>query len=311
MKKNFRIISRQSALALWQSNFVKTQLETLYPTLSIDIIGITTEGDKIQDLPLHKLGGKGLFVKELEQALLKKEADIAIHSMKDVPATLPEELEIAAILAREDPRDAFVSTHYTSLSNLPKNALVGTSSLRRQAQLTAIRGDLSLVSLRGNIDTRIAKLDKGEFDAIILAVAGLKRLSLEKRILEYFSSNTLLPAVGQGALGIECRRDDKLIQDLILPLHHLPSAYCVLAERSMNAILGGSCQLPVAALATLDAQQQLTLRAKVSTLDGKTILNAKAKGLKNQYADIGRAAAVQLLQQGAQAIIDLYEGKTP
>jgi len=304
MKKCLRIVSRKSTLALWQANFVKDQLASKYPDLAIQITTMLTEGDKILDLPLAKIGGKGLFVKALEEALLNDEADIAVHSLKDLPAQLPAELELCAILEREDPRDAFVSFDFPNLQALPSKARIGTSSLRRQTQLYALRSDLSLIDLRGNVDTRIQKLAHKEYDGLLLAVAGLKRLGLTHHIREYLSPEQMLPAIAQGALGIECRRADQNIKTLVASLHHLPSAQCVLAERSMNALLGGSCQLPIGGLATVEADGLLKLQGMVASPEGHTQLKATAHGKPIDMIAIGIQVAEQLLEQGAKAMIE-------
>ncbi|OGO76010.1 MAG: hydroxymethylbilane synthase, partial [Chromatiales bacterium RIFOXYA1_FULL_46_5] len=229
-----RIATRKSALALWQANFVKAELEAAHPGLQVELVPMSTQGDKILDTPLAKIGGKGLFVKELETAMLEGRADIAVHSMKDVPVDFPEGLMLHTICQREDPRDAFVSTTYQQLADLPQGAVVGTSSLRRQCQIKAIRPDLQIKDLRGNVNTRLAKLDAGEFDAIILASAGLIRLGFEARIASFLEVSTSLPANGQGAVGIECRSDDLIVQQLLAPLEHKETRICVLAERAMN-----------------------------------------------------------------------------
>ncbi len=307
MQQTLRIVTRKSALALWQANFVKDKLQTLYPNLEITLIGVTTEGDQILDIPLTKMGGKGLFVKALEEHLLNHTADIAVHSIKDMPAALPEGLTLTAILEREDPSDAFISLQYPTLEALPPQATIGTSSLRRQAQLVALRGDLTIKMLRGNIDTRLQKLDNNEYDAIILATAGLKRLGLAHRITQSFSTTdptiNMLPAVGQGALGIECRISDKKIQHLIMSLHHTPTAQCVLAERNMNALLGGNCQSPIAGLAIINDEGLLKLEGMVATPDGQTILKAWAIGNPEAMLIVGKQVAEQLLEQGAEDII--------
>ncbi|HEV2524113.1 MAG TPA: hydroxymethylbilane synthase [Gammaproteobacteria bacterium] len=310
--KTLRIVTRKSALALWQANFVKDKLQALYPDLEIILIGVTTEGDQILDVPLTKMGGKGLFVKALEEHLLNHTADIAVHSIKDMPAALPDGLTLTAILEREDPSDAFISLQYPSLEALPPQATIGTSSLRRQAQLYALRRDLTIKMLRGNIDTRVQKLDNNEYDAIILATAGLKRLGLAHRITQSFSTTdsttNMLPAVGQGALGIECRITDAEIRHLIMPLHHTPTAQCVLAERNMNALLGGSCQSPVAGLAVINDDGLLKLEGMVATPDGQTILKAWAIGNPEAMLMVGKQVAEQLLEQGAEDIIKVAFG---
>jgi hydroxymethylbilane synthase len=302
-KKTLKIVTRKSILALWQANFVKAQLQTHYPNLDIILLAVTTEGDQILDVPLTKMGGKGLFVKTLEEKLLNHEADIAVHSLKDMPTALPDDLMLGAILDREDPTDAFVSLQYPNVQALPPHATVGTSSLRRQSQLYALRSNLTLKMLRGNIDRRIQKLEQGEYDAIILATAGLKRLGLLHRITHAFSITEMLPAVGQGALGIECRVEDTEIRDLIMPLHHLPTAQCVLAERHMNALLGGNCQSPVAGLAVINNDGLLKLEGLVATPDGQTILKTSAIGSPEALLMIGKHVAEQLLAQGAGHII--------
>jgi hydroxymethylbilane synthase len=304
IKRNIRIATRKSALALWQAEFLKKKLQNQYPQNHFEIIGLTTKGDQILDIPLHKTGGKGLFVKELEEALLNHSADIAVHSMKDIPAEIPNNLEIAVILEREDPRDAFLSKKVQRFLDLPQNASIGTSSLRRQAQLAAHRSDLHYEYLRGNVDTRIRKLDQDEFDAIILAVAGLKRLGLQSRITEILEPSFMLPCVGQGALGIECREDDSEIKEMLAPFHHIPTAVCIAAERSMNSRLGGSCQLPVAGLATLSKRgSELELFGKVGMPNGSRIIKVTAKGSSQNPEELGIKVAEQLLAAGAEDII--------
>jgi hydroxymethylbilane synthase len=302
-KKVLKIVTRKSMLALWQANFVKDKLQALYPDLKIILIGITTEGDKILDIPLTKIGGKGLFVKALEEQLLNHAADIAVHSLKDMPVTLPKGLAIGAILEREDPTDAFISLNYPNIAALPPFATVGTSSLRRQSQLYALRSDFTPKTLRGNIDTRLQKLENGDYDAILLATAGLKRLGLSNYITESLSAQKMLPAVGQGALGIECRSEDAEIRDLIMPLHHTSTAQCVLAERHMSTLLGGSCESPIAGLAVINNDGVLKLQGMVATPDGKIILKACALGNPEAPLTVGKQVAEQLLAQGAQAII--------
>lgn len=294
------IATRQSALALWQANHVKSRLETLHPSLNVNLLPMTSRGDHILDVPLAKVGGKGLFVKELETALLDHRADIAVHSMKDVPMVLPEGLVLPVIGEREDPRDAFVSSHYPSIEALPKGAVVGTSSLRRQCQLCALRPDLKITFLRGNVNTRLAKLDAGEYDGIILAAAGLLRLGFGERIREYIETTVSLPAGGQGAIGIECRADDDSIQALIQPIHHEATAACVLAERAMNYRLQGGCQVPIGAFATLN-NSRILLKGLVGEPDGSRILRAEASG--NAPQALGQAVADDLLSQGAESIL--------
>ncbi|HXH54966.1 MAG TPA: hydroxymethylbilane synthase [Gammaproteobacteria bacterium] len=301
--KTLRIVTRKSALALWQANFVKDKLQALYPPLEIILIGVTTEGDRILDVPLTKIGGKSLFVKALEEKLLNNEADIAIHSVKDMPAALPEGLILGVILEREDATDAFISLQYSSIQALPPYATIGTSSLRRQAQLYALRRDLTVKMIRGNIDTRVQKLEYSEYDGIILATAGLKRLGLAHRINQSFSTTEMLPAAGQGALGIECRIEDTKIRRLIMPLHHTPTAQCVLAERNMNALLGGSCQLPVGGFAVINDDNRLILEGMVATPDGQTILKASATAHPTDTLSVSKKVTEQLLKRGANDII--------
>lgn len=298
-----RIATRKSALALWQANFVKAELEAAHPGLQVELVPMSTQGDKILDTPLAKIGGKGLFVKELETAMLEGRADIAVHSMKDVPVDFPEGLMLHTICKREDPRDAFVSNTYQQLADLPQGAVVGTSSLRRQCQIKAMRPDLQIKDLRGNVNTRLAKLDAGEFDAIILASAGLIRLGFEARIASFLEVSTSLPANGQGAVGIECRSDDLVVQQLLAPLEHQETRICVLAERAMNRKLQGGCQVPIGAFAVLQ-QNELWLRGLVGQLDGSEILRSEIKGEATQAEQLGTQLAEQLLALGADRILD-------
>lgn len=296
------IASRESALALWQSEHIKARLESLYPGLAVSINGMTTQGDKILDVPLAKIGGKGLFVKELETAMMEGSADIAVHSMKDVPMEFPEGLELAVICERENPFDAFVSNRYSSISELPEGAVVGTSSLRRHSQLVAQRPDLVIKSLRGNVNTRLRKLDEGEFDAIILAASGLIRLGFNERIKSVLTPEQSLPAVGQGALGIECRSEDQQIKELLAPLSHPQSEACVRAERAMNHHLHGGCQVPIAGYATLNGNT-LTLKGLVASLDGKTVVKAALDGTAHNPEALGVSVAKALLEQGAGPLL--------
>nr|WP_261373496.1 hydroxymethylbilane synthase [Rheinheimera sp. YQF-1] len=298
-----RIATRKSALALWQANFVKAELEAAHPGLQVELVPMSTQGDKILDTPLAKIGGKGLFVKELETAMLEGRADIAVHSMKDVPVDFPEGLMLHTICQREDPRDAFVSNTYKQLADLPQGAVVGTSSLRRQCQIKAMRPDLQISDLRGNVNTRLAKLDAGEFDAIILASAGLIRLGFEARIASFLEVGTSLPANGQGAVGIECRSDDLVMQQLLAPLEHQETRICVLAERAMNRKLQGGCQVPIGAFAVLQ-QNELWLRGLVGQLDGSEILRSEIRGSAEQAEQLGMQLAEQLLALGADRILD-------
>lgn len=303
MTRHLRIATRKSALALWQAEYVKARLEQLHPELSVSLVPMVSRGDKLLDSPLAKIGGKGLFVKELETAMLEGEADLAVHSMKDVPMAFPEGLGLYVICEREDPRDAFVSNRFDSLDSLPEGSVVGTSSLRRQAQLMARRPDLVVRFLRGNVNTRLAKLDAGEYDAIILAAAGLMRLGFEQRIRYAMPPEESLPAGGQGAVGIECRSDDLELQALLAPLNDQDSALRVRAERALNRRLNGGCQVPIACYAER-ANGQLWLRGLVGDPDGKQLLRADARGDEQDPEALGVAVAEQLLAQGAQAILD-------
>mgnify|MGYP001302296482 CR=1 FL=1 len=301
--KTLTIASRESALALWQSEHIKARLEELYPDLTVSINGIKTKGDKILDVPLAKIGGKGLFVKELETAMLEGKADIAVHSMKDVPMEFPEGLELAIICERENPFDAFVSNHVKSIDQLPEGAIVGTSSLRRHSQLVSHRPDLVIKSLRGNVNTRLAKLDAGEFDAIILAASGLMRLGFHDRIKSVLTAEQSLPAVGQGALGIECRSSDNEIKELLKPLSHQDSEFCVRAERAMNHYLHGGCQVPIAGYATLN-NNTLSLSGLVASLDGKTVIKSNKQDSFENAEALGVAVAKELLEKGAGPLLE-------
>ena len=301
-----KIATRQSPLALWQANFVKNRLEDLYPQIKVKLISMVTKGDVILDTPLAKIGGKGLFVKELENALLEKCADIAVHSMKDVPMQFPKGLGLSVICKREDPRDAFVSNKYQSLDELPQGSIVGTSSLRRQCQLKQLRPDLDIRSLRGNVGTRLTKLDNGDYDAIILAAAGLIRLGMPNRITSFIETTQFLPAAGQGAVGIECRTDDAAVQALLAPLADPETTACVLAERAMNAHLQGGCQVPIGGYAVLE-NGQIYLRALVGALDGSKIIYAEGKNTLENAEILGVQIAEKLLAQGADRILaDVY-----
>ncbi|MDO8334513.1 MAG: hydroxymethylbilane synthase [Nitrosomonas sp.] len=296
------IASRESLLAMWQAKFIQKCLGELYPQTEISILGMTTRGDQILDQSLSKIGGKGLFIKELEQALEDGRADIAVHSMKDMPMNVPEGFKLAAITEREDPRDAFVSNQYTSLQELPEGSVVGTSSLRRESQLRAQFPHLKVQPLRGNVQTRLRKLDEGQYAAIILAAAGLKRLGLSDRITALLDPEQSLPAVGQGALGIECRADrDDLVQ-LLQPLHHMKTAYCVEAERSMSRVLGGSCQVPLGAFAEI-VDGTLQLRGFVAQPDGTRIVSDALNGKPETGIKMGQELAEKLIKQGADEIL--------
>ncbi|WP_218954051.1 MULTISPECIES: hydroxymethylbilane synthase [unclassified Acinetobacter] len=297
-----KIATRQSPLALWQAEHIRARLEALHANLKVELVTFVTQGDKILDTPLAKIGGKGLFVKELEAALLDGRADLAVHSMKDVPMALPEGLSLAVICEREDPLDAFVSNTYNSFDDLPQGAKVGTSSLRRKCQILKQRPDLEIIDLRGNVGTRLSKLDAGNYDAIILASAGLKRLGLAERIRHTLEPVVSLPAVGQGALGLECRSQDQAVLDLILPLMHAESNSCVRAERAFNAYLEGGCQVPIAGYATLE-NGQIHLEGRVGSVDGQTLLKAQQVGLPEQAEQLGVKLAQDLLAQGAGEIL--------
>ncbi|MCU7892837.1 MAG: hydroxymethylbilane synthase [Candidatus Thiodiazotropha sp. (ex Ustalcina ferruginea)] len=307
MSQTIRIATRKSPLAMWQAEHVAAELKKAHPGIQIELLGMTTQGDKILDTPLAKIGGKGLFIKELEQGLLNGQADIAVHSMKDVPVELPEGLHLAVIMQREDPHDAFVSNSYQHFNELPQGACVGTSSLRRQSQLSENRPDLVIKSLRGNVNTRLRKLDEGEYDAIILAAAGLRRLGFEARITALIGPEQSLPAIGQGAVGIECRADDPLVNDLIAPLHHQETACCVLAERAMNQRLNGGCQVPIAGYAMLESGN-LWLRGLVGEPDGSRIIRGEVEGTPEEAESMGKGLAERLLEWGADTILKaLYE----
>ncbi|HQV79393.1 MAG TPA: hydroxymethylbilane synthase [Agitococcus sp.] len=304
--KTLRIATRKSPLALWQAEYVKANLLKHHPHLKIELVTFTTQGDKILDVPLAKIGGKGLFVKELESAMLAGEADLAVHSMKDVPMEYPEGLAITTICEREDPTDAFVSNNFATFDDLPQGAIVGTSSLRRQCQLRALRPDLVIRDLRGNVGTRLGRLDNNEYDAIILASAGLKRLGLETRLRQQLTQ--LLPAVGQGAVGIETRINDTELHKLLAPLHHPQTALCVQAERAMNRRLQGGCQVPIAGYATID-NQILTLNALVGSIDGQQIIHQQGKTQDLLAVEaLGEQVATGLLNQGAAAILAAVYG---
>ncbi|GAB7528683.1 hydroxymethylbilane synthase [Pseudomonas sp. 3A(2025)] len=306
--REIRIATRKSALALWQAEYVKSRLEHAHPGLLVTLVPMVSKGDKLLDSPLSKIGGKGLFVKELETALLENEADIAVHSMKDVPMDFPEGLGLFCICEREDPRDAFVSNRFANLDELPAGSIVGTSSLRRQAQLLALRPDLQIRFLRGNVNTRLAKLDAGEYDAIILAAAGLIRLGFEARITASLSIENSLPAGGQGAVGIECRTLDADIHALLAPLHHADTAVRVSAERALNRHLNGGCQVPIACYAVLE-DEQLWLRGLVGEPDGGLLLRAEARAPRDAAQALGVQVAEDLLGQGAGRILQAIYGE--
>lgn len=298
-----RIATRQSPLALWQANYVKDALMAAHPGLQVELVTMVTRGDVILDTPLAKVGGKGLFVKELEIAMLEGRADLAVHSMKDVPVDFPDGLGLVTICEREDPRDAFVSNTYAKIEGLPSGAIVGTCSLRRQCQLKAARPDLVIKELRGNVGTRLSKLDAGEYDAIILAAAGLKRLELESRIRSFIEPEQSLPAVGQGAVGIECRVDDQRVRALLAPLNHADTADRVRCERAMNLTLQGGCQVPIGSYALLEGDT-IWLRALVGEPDGSQIVRGEIRGPRTQAEQLGITLAEQLLSQGAKEILE-------
>jgi len=298
-----RIATRKSPLALWQAEHVRARLLEYHAGLQVELLTMSTRGDRILDSPLAKIGGKGLFVKELEQGMLEGRADIAVHSMKDVPAELPDGLCIAAILEREDPRDAFVSGQYASIDALPEGARVGTSSLRRQCQLRARRPDLEILDLRGNVGTRLGKLDAGDYDAIILACAGLKRLGLEARITAALTPEIMLPAIAQGVIGIECCCDDARVKALIEPLHHAVTGQRTQAERAMNATLAGGCQAPVAGYSVIGSAG-IELRGLVGRPDGTEIIRGDITGPAQDAEVLGKQLADELLSRGAGQILD-------
>jgi hydroxymethylbilane synthase len=313
-KKKIIIGTRSSKLALWQAEFVKTELNRLYPDIEIELNKIKTTGDKILDVPLAQVGGKGLFVKEIEEALLSGKADIAVHSMKDVPTEFPEGLYLAVICKREDPSDAFISQmqnvkfKFKNFKSVPKGAKIGTSSLRRACQLLSFRPDLKIEQLRGNLETRLRKLDEGLFDAIILAAAGVKRLGLEKRMTEILPFEVSLPAIGQGAVGIECRIDDEFINKVIAPLDHPETSVCVKAERAFLKKLEGGCQVPIAAHARI-GRTSLVLDGLVGSITGDRIIKGHIEGKAEDAEQLGVALAEDVLSRGAKEILDEVYGR--
>ncbi|MBI5556829.1 MAG: hydroxymethylbilane synthase [Deltaproteobacteria bacterium] len=308
MQKTIKIGTRKSQLALAQSNNIKNLIEARYPDVKVELVKIVTTGDKILDVPLAKVGGKGLFVKEIEDAMLRHEVDIAVHSMKDVPAELPEELHLGIITKREDPRDAFVANDYKVLADLPQGARIGTSSLRRKSQLALMRNDLVISDLRGNLDTRLKKLDEKQFDAIILAAAGLNRLKLSGRIASFFDPAEMLPAVGQGAVGIELRKADRELLDLLSFLIDETTAVAVRAERSFLHRLEGGCQVPIGAFAEL-AGSRLTITGLVASVDGSKMIKRQMTGDAADAEILGRKLAEELLAHGGGAILAEVYGK--
>ncbi|CAK0780757.1 hydroxymethylbilane synthase [Gammaproteobacteria bacterium] len=303
MTDTLRIATRQSPLALWQAEHVASQLRNLYPDLTVALVGMTTRGDRMLETPLATIGGKGLFVKELEQGLQEDRADIAVHSMKDVPVELPTGLHLPVILEREDPRDAWVSARFERLGALSLGARVGTASLRRQCQILAHRSDLALLPLRGNVNTRLKRLDEGRYEGIVLAAAGLIRLGMADRIRHLMPLEESLPAIGQGAIGIECRQGDTRIEALIAPLHHAPTAVCVQAERALNRRLQGGCQVPIAGHAWL-VNETLHLHALVGHPQGHPLIRDSRQGSLADAEALGADLGEALLQSGAREILD-------
>jgi hydroxymethylbilane synthase len=297
-----RIVTRESPLAMWQAGFVRDSLCALHPGIKVEILGITTQADRLLDSSLESLGGKGAFVKELEQALLEGQAEIAVHSMKDVTIDLPANLIVPVVLKREDPRDVFVSNHFSRFIDLPLAARVGTSSLRRGCQLKAMRPDLQIMDIRGNVGTRLLKLDEDQFDALILAAAGIKRLGFEARVSEYFAIEDMIPAVSQGALGIEIHAENAKVRDLVEPLSHTQTQLCVNAERALNRRLGGDCHLPIAALAEIEGEN-INMRALVGRADGSEIVQCTGNALVKDAQALGDKLGQDLLDKGAASIL--------
>ncbi len=300
--KILKIATRNSPLAMWQAEHVKHQLMSVHHGLEVELVSMTTEGDRFLDAPLVAVGGKGLFIKELEQAMLEGRADIAVHSMKDVTIDLPDGLALPVIMEREDTHDALVSNHYDSINAIPEGGVVGTSSLRRQSQLRALRPDIQIKDLRGNVGTRLGKLDNGDYDAIILAAAGIKRLGMAERIACLIDFDDLLPAIGQGAIGIECRADDAGVNELIAPLNHAATQLCVETERALSRRLFGGCQLPIAGQAVLN-HDAIHLTALVARVDGSEVIKAEHQGGTDSVDNIGTELAETLLARGADQIL--------
>lgn len=300
--KTLKIATRNSPLALWQAEHVKQQLIDLHPDLNVELVSMTTEGDRFLDAPLIAVGGKGLFIKELEQALLNGEADIAVHSMKDVTIDLPDELAMPVILKREDVRDVFISNNYKQIEDLPDGAVLGTSSLRRQSQVKALRPEIELKDLRGNVGTRLRKLDDGEYDAIMLAAAGIIRLGLKERITQLIPESVLLPAIGQGAIGIECRAGDTEVHELIAPLNHRETSLCVETERAFSRRLFGGCQLPIAGQASIKGNE-INLVGLVARIDGSEVIKSELSGDIEKRDETGTTLAERLLERGADEIL--------
>lgn len=300
--KTLKIATRKSPLALWQAEHVKKQLLEAHSDLSVELVKMQTEGDRFLDAPLIEVGGKGLFIKELEQALLEGRADIAVHSMKDVTIDLPEELELSVIMEREDTRDVFISNTYKKIEDLPAKAVVGTSSLRRQSQVKALHPEIVLKDLRGNVGTRLGKLDAGEYDGILLAAAGIIRLGISERITQLIPPSILLPAIGQGAIGIECRAGDNVVQELIAPLNHRNTSLCVEMERAFSRRLFGGCQLPIAAQAAIKGDE-IELVGLIAKADGSEVIKDTRQGPIADRNDIGTALAEALLERGGDKIL--------
>jgi hydroxymethylbilane synthase len=305
MVSSLRIATRESPLALWQAEHIKRRLLEYHPTLKVSILGMTTSGDQWLKTSLSKIGGKGLFVKELQQAILSGNADLAVHSMKDVPMMFPSGLGLGAITEREDPSDAFVSMKYQSLSEMPSGSIIGTSSLRRKAQLLHAFPNMIIKDVRGNVNSRLAKLESESMDALILASAGLKRLELTHHIKQYIDSELMLPAVGQGALGLEIKNDDIATRSLIECLHDFDTAACVSAERAMNLQLNGGCQVPVAGFACLQ-DEKIWLRGRVAEVDGSRILRSESHAPIEENEQLGFRVAQELIDQGAEDILNVY-----
>ncbi len=297
-----RIATRKSQLAMWQAEHISAELQRLHPDLHVELVPMSTRGDEILDQPLARIGGKGLFMKELEDGMLRGDADLAVHSMKDIPWRLPDGFDLAAVSDRADPRDAFVSNHYTDLDELPHGARVGTASLRRQCQIKDRRPDLEIEVLRGNVQTRLRKLDDGLYDAIILAASGLDRLELTDRIAGRLTPEQSLPAVGQGALGIECRAGDERVMGLVASLNHEPTRIRITAERAMNARLEGSCQVPIGGYAELDGDE-VHLRGLVGAPDGSRVIRGETRGPAVEAEDLGTRLGDDLLNRGAGEIL--------
>ena len=306
MSEPIRIATRESPLALWQAYSIRDQLLALHPTLKIALLPMTTKGDREQSTSLAKIGGKGLFLKELETALLDGSADLAVHSMKDVTATMPDNLEISTVIKRHNPFDALVSNHYSSIESLPKTAVIGTCSPRRQAQLLKFNPDFKIVELRGNVGTRLKKLDNGDFDATLLACAGLERLGLANRIAQSIPETLCLPAVTQGTIGVEIRSNDNRMRELLAPLNDQVTLYRTQAERALSATLNGGCSAPIAGYATVEGNT-ITMSARVIALDGSKQLEASGSMPVSDATSLGKTLAIELLDQGAQELLDNAE----